>query len=209
MLAPLPGGARRRRRLPGDLRLGGRRRRPSARRRRPAAAAIRRAGGAGLGASRRPVLGEGPLPRALPARRPARPRRDGRDAGDRDQWSDLFGLYEAVRGALRDGARRAGRRRSSGATSRTCTRAAARCTSRSWPARSAATEVEQWARPSGRGLRRDRRRGRHDHPPPRASARDHAPWLPAEVGALGVAALRAVKAELDPAGIMNPGKLLA
>jgi len=37
---------------------------------------------------------------------------------------------------------------------------------------------------------------------------DHAPYLEAEVGARGVAALRAVKAELDPAGIMNPGKLL-
>jgi alkyldihydroxyacetonephosphate synthase len=38
---------------------------------------------------------------------------------------------------------------------------------------------------------------------------DHAPWLAAEVGAEGVALLRAVKAQLDPAGIMNPGKLLA
>ena len=41
-----------------------------------------------------------------------------------------------------------------------------------------------------------------------AVGRDHARWLPAEAGALGIAALRAVKAELDPAGIMNPGKLL-
>jgi alkyldihydroxyacetonephosphate synthase len=38
--------------------------------------------------------------------------------------------------------------------------------------------------------------------------RDHAPWLAREVGAGGVGALRALKAELDPAGIMNPGKLL-
>ena len=38
--------------------------------------------------------------------------------------------------------------------------------------------------------------------------RDHAPWLAAEVGELGIAALRAVKASIDPAGIMNPGKLL-
>lgn len=37
---------------------------------------------------------------------------------------------------------------------------------------------------------------------------DHAPYLAAEIGDLGVAVLRAVKAELDPAGIMNPGKLL-
>ena len=36
---------------------------------------------------------------------------------------------------------------------------------------------------------------------------DHAPWLKHEVGALGVDAIRALKARLDPAGIMNPGKL--
>jgi alkyldihydroxyacetonephosphate synthase len=38
---------------------------------------------------------------------------------------------------------------------------------------------------------------------------DHAPWLKEEVGPAGVAALRALKRELDPTGIMNPGKLLA
>jgi alkyldihydroxyacetonephosphate synthase len=41
-----------------------------------------------------------------------------------------------------------------------------------------------------------------------AVGRDHAPWMEREVGNEGVAALRALKAELDPAGIMNPGKLL-
>jgi alkyldihydroxyacetonephosphate synthase len=38
---------------------------------------------------------------------------------------------------------------------------------------------------------------------------DHAPWLKEEVGPTGVAALEALKRELDPTGIMNPGKLLA
>ena len=37
---------------------------------------------------------------------------------------------------------------------------------------------------------------------------DHAPWLAAEIGELGVDVLRAVKARLDPAGVLNPGKLL-
>jgi alkyldihydroxyacetonephosphate synthase len=37
---------------------------------------------------------------------------------------------------------------------------------------------------------------------------DHAPWLAAEDGALGVEVLRAVKRQLDPAGVLNPGKLL-
>jgi alkyldihydroxyacetonephosphate synthase len=41
-----------------------------------------------------------------------------------------------------------------------------------------------------------------------AVGRDHAGYLAAEVGETGVAALRALKRELDPAGIMNPGKLL-
>jgi alkyldihydroxyacetonephosphate synthase len=41
-----------------------------------------------------------------------------------------------------------------------------------------------------------------------AVGRDHAPWMQAEVGAGGLALLRAAKAELDPASIMNPGKLL-
>ena len=36
----------------------------------------------------------------------------------------------------------------------------------------------------------------------------HLPWLSGEVGGLGVEALRAVKARLDPTGIMNPGKLV-
>ena len=37
---------------------------------------------------------------------------------------------------------------------------------------------------------------------------DHAPYMTAEVGELGVESIRAVKERLDPAGIMNPGKLL-
>jgi alkyldihydroxyacetonephosphate synthase len=37
---------------------------------------------------------------------------------------------------------------------------------------------------------------------------DHRPWMSAEIGDLGVQVLRAVKASLDPAGILNPGKLI-
>jgi alkyldihydroxyacetonephosphate synthase len=36
----------------------------------------------------------------------------------------------------------------------------------------------------------------------------HASWLAEEIGELGVDVLRTVKARLDPAGILNPGKLL-
>ncbi len=41
-----------------------------------------------------------------------------------------------------------------------------------------------------------------------AVGREHAPWLAAEDGEGGVALLRALKDHCDPAGIMNPGKLL-
>jgi alkyldihydroxyacetonephosphate synthase len=37
---------------------------------------------------------------------------------------------------------------------------------------------------------------------------DHKPWLTAEIGELGGSVLRAVKADLDPTGILNPGVLI-
>jgi alkyldihydroxyacetonephosphate synthase len=39
--------------------------------------------------------------------------------------------------------------------------------------------------------------------------RDHLDWYEREIGQLGMRALRAVKAQLDPAGILNPGILIA
>jgi alkyldihydroxyacetonephosphate synthase len=41
-----------------------------------------------------------------------------------------------------------------------------------------------------------------------AIGRDHRQWITAETGELGIEVLRAAKERLDPAGIMNPGKLL-
>jgi alkyldihydroxyacetonephosphate synthase len=37
---------------------------------------------------------------------------------------------------------------------------------------------------------------------------DHKPWLAEEIGPIGVSILRAVKAELDPTGVLNPGVLI-
>ncbi|MCV7177900.1 FAD-binding oxidoreductase [Mycolicibacterium sphagni] len=37
---------------------------------------------------------------------------------------------------------------------------------------------------------------------------DHRPWMTAEIGELGVKVLQAVKQTVDPAGILNPGKLI-
>jgi alkyldihydroxyacetonephosphate synthase len=41
-----------------------------------------------------------------------------------------------------------------------------------------------------------------------AAGRDHRPWMAAEHGPLGTELLRTLKQRCDPAGIMNPGKLL-
>ena len=41
-----------------------------------------------------------------------------------------------------------------------------------------------------------------------AVGRDHAAWLPREIGTVGVDLIRAAKQHLDPTGILNPGKLL-
>ena len=37
---------------------------------------------------------------------------------------------------------------------------------------------------------------------------DHKPWFAREIGEVGVGILRAVKAQLDPTGILNPGVLI-
>ena len=41
-----------------------------------------------------------------------------------------------------------------------------------------------------------------------AVGRDHLPWLADEIGPVGVEVLRAVKARLDPQGVLNPGVLV-
>jgi alkyldihydroxyacetonephosphate synthase len=69
-------------------------------------------------------------------------------------------------------------------------------------------ELSQWAEVKGAACEAIVAAGAtitHHH----AVGRDHARYVGAEVGETGVAALRALKRELDPAGIMNPGKLLA
>ncbi|MCW2821212.1 MAG: linked oxidase domain protein [Marmoricola sp.] len=41
-----------------------------------------------------------------------------------------------------------------------------------------------------------------------AVGQDHKPWLAREIGPVGVRMLRALKAELDPVGVLNPGVLV-
>ncbi len=68
-------------------------------------------------------------------------------------------------------------------------------------------EIEQWQavkRAAGDAIVRHGGTITHHH----GVGRDHLPWMEHELGAQGVQALRALKQQLDPAGIMNPGKLL-
>ncbi len=86
-------------------------------------------------------------------------------------------------------------------------RAVRRCTSPSSRPSAAASEIEQWSEVKTAASQAIVDGGgtiTHHH----AVGRDHAPWMAREVGEEGLRVLRAVKAELDPAGVMNPGKLL-
>ncbi len=68
-------------------------------------------------------------------------------------------------------------------------------------------EVEQWAavkRAACEAIVAHSGTITHHH----AVGRDHAPYMEAEVGGVGLDLIRAAKEQLDPAGIMNPGKLL-
>ena len=71
----------------------------------------------------------------------------------------------------------------------------------------AGEEIEQWSkvkRAASEAIVAAGATITHHH----AVGRDHAPFMEAEVGSLGLDVLRAVKERLDPEGIMNPGKLL-
>lgn len=68
-------------------------------------------------------------------------------------------------------------------------------------------EVEQWRqvkRAASEAIVANGGTITHHH----AVGRDHAPYMEAEVGKTGLDVLRAVKDQLDPAGVMNPGKLI-
>jgi alkyldihydroxyacetonephosphate synthase len=68
-------------------------------------------------------------------------------------------------------------------------------------------EIEQWRavkRAASDAIAQHGGTITHHH----AVGRDHVPWIAGELGEQGVEALRALKARLDPVGVMNPGKLL-
>jgi alkyldihydroxyacetonephosphate synthase len=68
-------------------------------------------------------------------------------------------------------------------------------------------EIEQWRavkRAASEAIARHGGTITHHH----GVGRDHLPWMEHELSTQGVQALRSLKQQLDPAGIMNPGKLL-
>jgi alkyldihydroxyacetonephosphate synthase len=123
------------------------------------------------------------------------------------QWSHLLDLHDAVAGALHESLAARG------------TPALVAChVSHLYPSGASlyftflarqeeGAELEQWGaakRAAGDAIVAQRATITHHH----AVGRDHLPWMEAEIGPVGLEALRAAKANLDPAGIMNPGKLL-
>jgi len=122
-------------------------------------------------------------------------------------WRDLFKLYRAVGGAIRDSLSNQG---TPGLVFCHLSHAYADGASLYFTFISRArdgAEIEQWQqvkRAASEAIVTGGGTITHHH----AVGRDHAPYMEAEVGETGLDVLRAIKQQLDPAGIMNPGKLL-
>jgi alkyldihydroxyacetonephosphate synthase len=123
------------------------------------------------------------------------------------QWSGLMALYEAVRTALRDTLARRGTPPLVGCHISHLYPSGASLYFTFLARQEAGAEIDQWRAAKRAACDAIVAAGgtiTHHH----AIGRDHAPWLVAEDGRSGTAALHALKQQLDPAGIMNPGKLL-
>jgi alkyldihydroxyacetonephosphate synthase len=122
-------------------------------------------------------------------------------------WTDLAKLHDAVGGAIRDSLAGQG---TPGLVFCHLSHAYADGASLYFTFISRSrqgAEVEQWRQVKRAACQAIVAAGAtitHHH----AVGRDHAPYMEAEVGATGLDVLRAVKDQLDPAGIMNPGKML-
>ncbi len=122
-------------------------------------------------------------------------------------WDRLLELYEAVTGALDAALREGGTPPIVWCHVSHVYRAGASLYFTFVARQQSGAELEQWHAAKAAACDAILAHGgtiTHHH----AVGRDHAPWLAGEVGELGVELLRAAKATLDPAGIMNPGKLI-
>jgi alkyldihydroxyacetonephosphate synthase len=122
-------------------------------------------------------------------------------------WSNLDGVYRAVADALRSSLGRRGTPALVGCHISHLYGSGASLYFTFIARQEQGAELEQWRAAKSAACDAIVASGgtlTHHH----AVGRDHAPWLRAEVGDVGVGVLRAAKEQLDPAGIMNPGKLL-
>jgi alkyldihydroxyacetonephosphate synthase len=122
-------------------------------------------------------------------------------------WSRLEELYEAVGAALRRSMEAAGTPGVVMCHVSHVYRDGASLYFTFFCARRPGDEIEQWRAVKSAACDAITSAGgtiTHHH----AVGRDHAAWMPSEIGEVGIEALRAVKERLDPVGVMNPGKLL-
>jgi alkyldihydroxyacetonephosphate synthase len=122
-------------------------------------------------------------------------------------WSHLRPLYEAVATAIRESLREQG---TPGIVFCHLSHAYADGASLYFTLlarRRPGNEIEQWRQTKAAACEAIVAEGgtiTHHH----AIGRDHVPYMAAEVTELGLGVLRAAKERLDPAGILNPGKLI-
>ena len=122
-------------------------------------------------------------------------------------WSNLERLYAAVGGALRDSLSERGTPPLVMCHVSHLYRSGARSTSRSWPARRPPTRWSSGGRQRVRPATRSSPRAARSRTTTRWAATMR-PGCRRRSAASGIEVLRSAKPALDPAGIMNPGKLL-
>jgi alkyldihydroxyacetonephosphate synthase len=124
------------------------------------------------------------------------------------QWSDVAGLHAAVVGAISSALEQRGTPAHVACHISHLYETGASLYFTFLARQQEGAELEQWRAAKAAASRAIVEHGAtitHHH----AVGRDHVPWLPDEVGEQGIAMLRALKSQLDPRGVMNPGKLLA
>jgi alkyldihydroxyacetonephosphate synthase len=122
-------------------------------------------------------------------------------------WTDLLGLYDTIRSALRSELSRDGARPLVMTHVSHLYPTGASLYFTALASRDDEDPDGQWQRAKERVSDVITSAGAtitHHH----AVGTDHRPWLEDEIGGLGIEVLRAVKSVLDPSGVLNPGKLI-
>ena len=145
----------------------------------------------------------GPVPRSLPARLDAGRRCARGDPRDRDVLVQLRRVYDAVKHCA-DHLTRRGHPRALPHLARLRDRCLALLHRRHEAVRRPTRPVARRQAAASDAIIDNGASITHHH----AVGQDHKPWLAREIGPVGVRMLRALKAELDPTGVLNPGVLI-